>query len=31
MDWLTTGMPGMIDVTMWSQEFDAFAHIVKEN
>jgi len=34
MDWLTTGMPRMIDVTMWSQQFDAFAHFVifvKEN
>jgi len=31
MDWLTTGMPQMIDVTMWSQQFDAFARFVKEN
>ena len=28
---LTTGMPRMIDVTMWSQQFDAFDHFVKEN
>jgi len=31
MDWLTTDMPQMIGVTMWSQQFDTFAHFVKEN
>jgi len=28
---LTTGMPPIIDVTMWSQQFDASARFVKEN
>jgi len=31
MDWLTTGVPRMIDVMMWSQQFDAFTRFVKEN
>jgi len=31
MDWFTTSMPQMIDVTMWSQQFNAFVHFVKEN
>jgi len=31
MDWLTTGMPQMIDATMWSQQFNAFAHFIEEN
>jgi len=30
MDWLTTGMPQMIDVMMWSPQIDAFARFVKE-
>ena len=31
MDWLITGMSRMIDVTMLSQQFDAFSRFVKEN
>jgi len=31
MDLLTIGMAQMIDVTIWSQQFDAFAHFGKEN
>ena len=29
MDWLNTGMHWMIDVTIWSQQFDVFAHFCK--
>jgi len=31
VDWLTTGMSRMIDVTKRSKQFDAFVHFVKEN
>ena len=31
MDCLNTGMPRMIDVMMWSQQFDVFAQFMNEN
>jgi len=30
MDWLTTGIPQMIDNMMWAQQFDAFPRSVKK-